>query len=1022
MPRMQILSNQEREAFDSPPVFNSAERKQFFDVTAQVESRIASMRTPIIAVGFVVTLGYFKATKRFFGLQIRDEDMQYIAKKLGFFPEMLDKDDYDKTTAGRHRKTILDYQGYKEFDDSSRAELVSEIRSMARSQLKPRFMFFQSLDILRRQRVETPSAWTLNELVSNEIKLHKAKLTEVINEHLDADTRGILDALLEPSVDETDGLVQKSKLALLKRISQSMKPSKIKATVDDFRVVHALYGKVAPVLSRLDLTPEGIRYYAEYVMKFKVFQVVQRNDTDRHLHLACFAAHQCYRLQDTLVDILLKAVQNTIGICQREHKEIYYDGRNERRNDVRRFLNRVNNGAFTPLGQIESIAFDQEIDDVTKVRQIQEVFDSAKDDRKTATQDLADLQSQLETHAADAEYFQALEARSLKLQNRVSQIVKSVEFHSNNHALMEAVNHYKEMNGAITQSAPDEFLGDDERKALLNDGGKFRVSLYKAMLFLKIAEAVKAGSLNLMLSYKYQSLDDYLIPKKDWDANREEYLERAELVQASDCQMTLNTSAATLHKQYEVTNRNILSGDNENVRFHKDGRFHVTTPKTEDDDAEPADSLFPSGHYIPLLEILSTVNRLSNFLDAFEPWQTKYARAKPPNKTFLAGVMGLGCFIGTRKMEKISTSIDGCELETTVNSYFSRDNIQAANDRVLKVLDSLPLTEIYRKEPGVLHTSSDGQKHEVVVDSLNSNYSYKYFGKDQGVTAYGFLDERQLDWYGTVFSSAEKEAHYVIDGLMHNDVVKSDIHSTDTDGYSEVVFGVTNLLGYSFAPRLKNLKTKAIYSFREHTRKAYQEHGFRILPTKYINFELIREHWDAILRFVATIKLKHATASQLFRRLNSYSNQHPLYAALKEYGRIHKSDFILRYIDDLDFRQAIEKQLNKGENSNKFSNAVTVGNNQEFLHGEGIEQQIADGCRRLIKNSIVCWNYVFVSQLIAREPSPERRNELIEAAKRTSMAAWKHVNINGEYDFSDDKMVDSYGLEATPEILGLKLV
>jgi len=334
MPRMQILSDQEREAFDSPPVFNSAERKQFFDVTSQMESMMASMRTPISSVGFVVTLGYFKATKRFFGLRIRDEDVQYVAKKRGYFSEMLDKDDYDKTTAGRHHMMILDYQGYKEFDDSSREELVSEIRSMARSQLKPRFMFFQSLDILRRQRVEIPNAWTLNELISDEIKLHKAKLTEVIDEHLDADTRDILDALLEPSGDDTDGPVQKSKLALLKRISQSMKPSKTKATVDDFRVVHALYGKVEPVLNRLDLTPEGIRYYAEYVVKFKVFQVVQRNDADRYLHLACFAAHQCYRIQDTLVDILLKAVQNTTGACQREHKEIYYDGRTERRNNL----------------------------------------------------------------------------------------------------------------------------------------------------------------------------------------------------------------------------------------------------------------------------------------------------------------------------------------------------------------------------------------------------------------------------------------------------------------------------------------------------------------------------------------------------------------------------------------------------------------------------------------------------------------------------------------------------------------
>ena len=117
---------------------------------------------------------------------------------------------------------------------------------------------------------------------------------------------------------------------------------------------------------------------------------------------------------------------------------------------------------------------------------------------------------------------------------------------------------------------------------------------------------------------------------------------------------------------------------------------------------------------------------------------------------------------------------------------------------------------------------------------------------------------------------------------------------------------------------------------------------------------LIKKHWDDILRFVATIKLKHATASQLFKRLNSYSKQHPLYAALKEFGRILTSDFVLRYIDILEFRRAIEKQLNKSENSNKFSKAVSFGNNQEFLHGEKAEQEIAEGCKRLIKNAIVC--------------------------------------------------------------------
>ena len=39
----------------------------------------------------------------------------------------------------------------------------------------------------------------------------------------------------------------------------------------------------------------------------------------------------------------------------------------------------------------------------------------------------------------------------------------------------------------------------------------------------------------------------------------------------------------------------------------------------------------------------------------------------------------------------------------------------------------------------------------------------------------------------------------MIDGLMHNNVVNSDIHSTDTDGYTEILFGVLHLLGFTFA-------------------------------------------------------------------------------------------------------------------------------------------------------------------------------------------------------------------------------
>jgi TnpA family transposase len=81
---------------------------------------------------------------------------------------------------------------------------------------------------------------------------------------------------------------------------------------------------------------------------------------------------------------------------------------------------------------------------------------------------------------------------------------------------------------------------------------------------------------------------------------------------------------------------------------------------------------------------------------------------------------------------------------------------------------------------------------------------------------------------------------------------------------------------------------------------------------------------------------------------------------LKELGKISKSLFILKYYDDCSFRQSIEAQLNKIESSNKFSKAVSFGQSNEFIQSEKEEQEIAENCRRLIKNAIVCWNYLFV--------------------------------------------------------------
>jgi TnpA family transposase len=422
----------------------------------------------------------------------------------------------------------------------------------------------------------------------------------------------------------------------------------------------------------------------------------------------------------------------------------------------------------------------------------------------------------------------------------------------------------------------------------------------------------------------------------------------------------------------------------------------------------PLKAFFPARKYIPMIEVLATIDQATNFLDEFEHWQPKYRREKPAAKTFFAGIMGYGCDIGHRKLAQISNQINENELENVVRWYFSLQNVQAANDRILQFTSQLDLPKIYQTKQEKLHTSSDGQKRENERESLNANYSFKYFGQHKGSSTVGFIDARNFMWYSTVISSAEREAAYVIDGLMHNNVVKSEIHSTDTHGYSEVIFASTYFFRLEFAPRIKGLHQQHLYAFK--LLKHYEEQEFVLLPTRCIRENLIENDWEDILRFIATIQLKITSASQLFRRLNSYSKQHSLYQALKEFGKITKSLFILKYYDDCAFRQSIEEQLNKIESSNKFSKAVSFGHSNESLQNEKEEQEIAETCRRLIKNAIICWNYLYLSRELAAEKNEERKAKLLEAIENGSVMTWAHFNLHGEFDFSDEKMQDSVGL------------
>ena len=114
---------------------------------------------------------------------------------------------------------------------------------------------------------------------------------------------------------------------------------------------------------------------------------------------------------------------------------------------------------------------------------------------------------------------------------------------------------------------------------------------------------------------------------------------------------------------------------------------------------------------------------------------------------------------------------------------------------------------------------------------------------------------------------------------------------------------------------------------------------------------------------------------------------------------------------NVELRQAIEKQLNKIELANRFTRSVAVGDPRGFTQAEKTEQEIAEACNRLIKNSIICWNYMYLDNKLARlEKQSEQWQVLFSAVANHSVMAWAHINLLREYDFSDEKLQDTFGI------------
>ena len=62
------------------------------------------------------------------------------------------------------------------------------------------------------------------------------------------------------------------------------------------------------------------------------------------------------------------------------------------------------------------------------------------------------------------------------------------------------------------------------------------------------------------------------------------------------------------------------------------------------------------------------------------------------------------------------------------------------------------------------------------------------------------------------------EFQHVIDGVLAHELMVGEPvieHYTDTGGYSDPLFGLAHLLGFAYAPRMKNVSSRNLFIFKD---------------------------------------------------------------------------------------------------------------------------------------------------------------------------------------------------------------